>query len=165
MSYINESLSQNEEIFEIYKLHWFSRIPLWIYRTITILFFMPFALMSFQERTQEINDIYPFFLSVTSFFLMISIYEYYRLKSIEYGATNKRTISKTGIISRKTEEMKIGSIETVEINQGIIGRIFGFGTIKITGRGISNLIYKNIDNPMDVKKSIEGIEHIQKVCE
>ncbi len=54
--------------------------------------------------------------------------------------------------------MKISSIETVEIIQGVIDRIFGFGTIKVTGRGISDLIFKNIDNPMDVKKKIESVE-------
>lgn len=54
--------------------------------------------------------------------------------------------------------MKIASIETVEIVQGVFGRIFGYGSIKVTGRGISDLIYKNIDNPMDVKKAIESIE-------
>jgi hypothetical protein len=54
--------------------------------------------------------------------------------------------------------MKISSVETVEIIQGIIGRIFGFGTIKVTGKGISDLIFKNINDPMDVKKKIESVE-------
>jgi uncharacterized membrane protein YdbT with pleckstrin-like domain len=75
---------------------------------------------------------------------------------LEQGVTNKRVILKKGIISRKTEEMKLKSIETFEINQGILGRIFGFATIKITGRGISDLMFKGIDDPMSVKK-IESI--------
>jgi hypothetical protein len=78
------------------------------------------------------------------------------IKFLEQGVTNKRVILKKGIISRKTEEMKLKSIETFEINQGILGRIFGFATIKITGRGISDLMFKGIDDPMSVKK-IESI--------
>jgi uncharacterized membrane protein YdbT with pleckstrin-like domain len=47
--------------------------------------------------------------------------------------------------------------QTVEIIQGVIGRIFGFGTVKVTGRGISDLVFKNISDPMDVKKKIESV--------
>ncbi len=132
MSYIEESLSNGEEIKELFKLHWFSKIPMIIWAILAI----------------------PT-LGIT---LILVIWEYLKLRSIEQGITNKRAILKTGIISRKSEEMKISSIETVEIIQGIIGRVFGFGSIKVTGRGISDLVYKNIDNPMDVKKSIESVE-------
>lgn len=36
--------------------------------------------------------------------------------------------------------------------------MFGFGTVRVTGRGISDLIFQNIDDPMDVKKKIESVE-------
>ncbi|SMN01895.1 hypothetical protein SPONL_197 [uncultured Candidatus Thioglobus sp.] len=54
--------------------------------------------------------------------------------------------------------MRLDAIETVEIKQSIMGRILGFGTIKITGRGISDLVFKNIDNPLEVKKEIESVQ-------
>ena len=132
MAYIEESLSKGEEVHEIYKLHWFSKIPMVIW---IILAIPTFGLT-----------------------LIIAIYEWLRLRSLEQGTTNKRVILKSGIISRKTEEMRIGSIETVEIEQSIFGRIFGFGSVKVTGRGISDVVFSKIDNPMEVKKSIESVE-------
>ncbi len=132
MGYINDSLSNGEEIKALFKLHWFSKIPMIIWIILSI----------------------PTF-GVT---LLLAIWEWLRLRSIEQGVTNKRVIFKKGIVSRKSEEMKISSVETVEIIQGIIGRIFGFGTVKVTGRGISDLIFKNINDPMDVKKKIESVE-------
>jgi len=90
---------------------------------------------------------------------LIALYEFLRLKFMEQGVTNKRVILKAGIISRRTEEMKLASIETVEINQGIWGRIFGFGTVKVTGRGISDVVYKRINDPMAVKRQIESISN------
>ena len=132
MSYIEDSLSDGEEIKELFKLYWFSKIPMIIWVIL--------ALPTF---------------GIT---LLLAIWEFLRLRSIEQGITNKRVILKTGIISRNSEEMKISSIETVEIIQGISGRIFGFGSIKVTGRGISDLVYKNIDSPMEVKKTIESVE-------
>ena len=89
----------------------------------------------------------------------IAIYEWLRLRTIEHGVTNKRVIFKQGIVSRHTEEMKLGSIETVEIDQGVWGRILGFGDIKVTGRGISDVVFRRMADPMDVKRKIEGVSH------
>lgn len=89
----------------------------------------------------------------------LAIYEYLRLKFTEHGVTNKRVIFKTGIISRKTEEMKISSIETVEIDQGVLGRILGYGDVKVTGRGTSDVVFRRIADPMAVKRAIEGISN------
>ena len=89
----------------------------------------------------------------------IAIYEWLRLRTIEHGVTNKRVIFKRGIVSRQTEEMKLGSIETVEIDQGVWGRVFGFGDIKVTGRGISDVVFRKMADPMDVKRRIEGVSH------
>lgn len=133
MSYIEESLSDGERVEGLFKLHWFSWMPMvgWI------------------------------LLGVVTFGLtwLVAIYEFLRLKYMEQGVTNKRVILKRGIISRKTDEMKLASIETVEIDQGVFGRLFGFGDVRVTGRGISDLVYKRIDNPMDVKRRIESVSH------
>ena len=89
----------------------------------------------------------------------IAVYEWLRLRTMEHGVTNKRVIYKRGIVSRHTEEMKLGSIETVEIDQGIWGRILGFGDIHVTGKGISDVQFRRMDNPMEVKRRIEGVSH------
>lgn len=132
MTYIEKSLSKGEKIHEIYKLHWFSKIPMIIW----ILLAIPSIGLT----------------------LILAIYEWLKLRSLEQGSTNKRVIFKSGIVSRKTEEMRIGSIETIEIEQSIFGRIFGFGDLKVTGRGISDVVFNKIDNPLEVKRSIESVD-------
>lgn len=88
-----------------------------------------------------------------------AIYEYLRLRHTEQGVTNKRVVLKTGIISRRSEEMKISSIETVEIDQGILGRILGYGNVRITGRGTSDVLFRSVIDPMAVKRAIESVSH------
>ena len=133
MSYIEESLSAGEKVQALFRFHWFAWVPmvLWL------------------------------LLGLVTFGLtwLIALYEFLRLRFIEQGVTNKRVILKKGIISRKTEEMKITSIETVELNQGVWGRIFGFGTIKVTGRGISDVVFHAVADPMAVKRQIESVSH------
>ena len=133
MSYIEESLSAGEQVEGRFKLHWFAWVPMWIW----IILGIPTLGLTW----------------------LIAIYEFLRLRHIEQGVTNKRVILKKGIISRKTEEMKLTSIETVEIDQGVFGRMFGFGTVKITGRGLSDFVFKGIDDPMSVKRQIESVSN------
>ena len=89
----------------------------------------------------------------------LAIYEYLRVRHTELGVTNKRVISKTGIFSRKSEEMKLTSIETVEIDQSILGRMLGYGNIKVSGRGSSDVLFRNVDDPMGVKRAIESVSN------
>jgi uncharacterized membrane protein YdbT with pleckstrin-like domain len=133
MSYIEDSLSTGEKVEALFRLHWFAWVPMWTWIVLGI--------------------------PTVGLTWFIALYEFLRLRFTEQGVTNKRVISKTGIISRKTEEMKLTSIETVEIDQGVWGRIFGFGTIKVTGRGISDVVYRRIDDPMAVKRQIESISN------
>ena len=133
MSYIEESLSSGETIHKVFQLHWFARVPMYCWLVLGLITF--------------------------GLTWLIALYEYFRLRSIEQGVTNKRVILKTGIISRHTEEMKLSSIETVEIEQSIWGRMFGYGTVKLTGRGISDVKFRNIDDPMYVKREIESVNN------
>ena len=133
MSFIEDSLSTGEHIVARFKLHWSSRIPLVLW----VLLGLPTFGITW----------------------LIAIYEFLRLRAIEQGVTNKRVIFKTGIIGRKSEEMKLTSIETVEIEQGVFGRLFNFGDVKVTGRGISDLVFKRIHDPLAVKRQIESVSH------
>jgi uncharacterized membrane protein YdbT with pleckstrin-like domain len=91
--------------------------------------------------------------------LILAVYEYVRLRCIEQGLTNKRVVFKKGIISRSTEEMKLKSVETVEIEQSVLGRLFGYGDVKVTGRGISDVVFRSIADPILVKKQIESVSN------
>ncbi len=89
----------------------------------------------------------------------VAIYQWLVLRNIEQGVTNKRVIFKKGIVSRSTDEMKLTSIETVEIEQSVMGRMLGYGDVKVTGRGLSDLVFRGIDDPMLVKRQIESVSH------
>ena len=91
--------------------------------------------------------------------LPIALYVFLRLKYQEQGVTNKRVVLKKGIIGRQSEEMKLKSIETVEIDQGVLGRILGFGTVRVTGRGVSDIVFSGVEDPIAVKRAIESINN------
>ena len=75
---------------------------------------------------------------------------------IEYALTTKRVVSKEGVISRNTEEMRLAKAETIEVKQGILGRILGYGTVIVTGTGSSYVAFKTVTDPLKVKRHIDS---------
>jgi uncharacterized membrane protein YdbT with pleckstrin-like domain len=121
MSYIQKTFSNDEELIELFDIHW--------------LFY---------------------FKQILFCWLIIPLWNLVKLNFIENGLTNKRVIYKKGVISRNTEEMRLNKIETVEVKQSILGRILGYGDVKVTGMGNSFVILSRISNPLRVKTTIEN---------
>lgn len=97
--------------------------------------------------------LYLIYWSVLLFFVIKNLITYF---TTEYGITNTRVISKQGLIRRDIEEINLSSIESINVNQSIIGRILNYGTIIVSGRGTSKVIFKDIDNVVEVRKLIKN---------
>lgn len=69
--------------------------------------------------------------------------------------TNKRVISKIGLFRRITDELSLSKVESVKVDQGIIGRIFNFGTVSIIGTGGSRAVMKPIVSPVEFRKIVQ----------
>lgn len=79
----------------------------------------------------------------------------------ELAITNKRVIAKFGLISRTTIEINIQKIESIQVNQGILGRIFNFGSIVVAGAGNPQAPVLGISNPLQFRREfIETQENI-----
>jgi uncharacterized membrane protein YdbT with pleckstrin-like domain len=88
-------------------------------------------------------------------FLSLGIIPMIKRATDEFVITNKRVIVKTGLISRKTLEMNLSKIESVNVDQSVFGRIFGYGTIGIIGTGGTREVFSMIANPMEFRKRFQ----------
>lgn len=77
-----------------------------------------------------------------------------RKVTTEVAVTNKRVIKKTGLIQRLTAEMNMDKVESVDVDQSILGRLLDYGTIVIrgTGSGLEGLRY--IAKPLELRSAI-----------
>jgi uncharacterized membrane protein YdbT with pleckstrin-like domain len=75
----------------------------------------------------------------------------------EFAVTNRRVIVKTGLISRKTLEMNLSKIESVNVDQSIFGRLLGYGTITIIGTGGTRESFPNISEPLLFRKKFQEL--------
>lgn len=74
----------------------------------------------------------------------------------EIAITDRRLIIKRGIISRHVDEMSIDRIEGVVVEQGIMGRIFGYGRIIVRGMGVGAVVLPSMmENPVAFRQAID----------
>ena len=79
------------------------------------------------------------------------------IKTTEFAITNHRVIAKRGFIRRRTIEILLAKVESIGINQNILGRIMNFGSITVVGTGGTKEIFRTIAKPMEVKKKVNKI--------
>jgi uncharacterized membrane protein YdbT with pleckstrin-like domain len=75
----------------------------------------------------------------------------------EFTITNKRVVIKIGLISRKTVELNLSKIESVNVDQTVMGRIFGYGSISIIGIGGTREVFVNIRKPLEFRKKFQEL--------
>ena len=151
MSYIENNLNTGEKINHFTKPSIKPTIILLFIYT-PIVFFLIWQLSNIFELLESTIVKVICLIILIVLYLVVTLIEIY---VTEYAITNKRVISKKGLIVRNVAEMNLGSIEGVNLKQGIFGRIFNFGSINISGRGTSNVEFSEIDKPVEIRKKIK----------
>ena len=146
MSYLQKSLAPGETIVAIFKLHWFMWMRFWLVIALGIIAVVALIVAQIPWAA----------LAVAVLAILVAGYQWLWLRAIEQGVTNRRVVRKTGIVSRTTTELRLASIETVDLRQSFWGRIFGYGNVEITGRGETAMVLGRIAHPVAVKRDIES---------
>ena len=79
---------------------------------------------------------------------------WFHVWTTETDVTNLRVVHKTGFISRKTFEMSLDKVESVDVNQSILGRLFDYGDVTIMGVGEGKETITTIASPLEFRNHI-----------
>ena len=89
-------------------------------------------------------------------FVFISVSGAIIYYTTEFALTNKKVLSKSGLISRSTDELQLKKIEGVDVRQGIVERMLGYGSVVLSGTGSQKVVFAGVDNPLSIKKLIDS---------
>ena len=77
-----------------------------------------------------------------------------RRATTELAVTDHRVIYKSGLLSRHTIEMNRDKVESVDVDQSLLGRVLGYGTVVVRGTGGSLEPIRNIGDPLSFRTHI-----------
>ena len=88
--------------------------------------------------------------------LLLAIAPAIHYASSEFAVTDKRVVAKLGFIERESLETLLSKIEAIGVDQGIGGRMLGYGTITITGTGGTEESFPRIADPLEFRRQIQS---------
>jgi uncharacterized membrane protein YdbT with pleckstrin-like domain len=148
MSYVERVLQPGEQVRYISSIHW---IMYWPGVTVALL---AVAAYWFGE-TRLLPKVWlytAYALALVAVVLLVQ--EWYQWWITEIAVTNRRVIYKRGLIRLQTNEMNMDKVESVQVNQSVLGRMFDFGTVKILGTGEGFEALRTIAGPIKLRNSI-----------
>ena len=90
-------------------------------------------------------------LAVTAFGLALL-----RRDSVEAAITNKRVLIKVGVLQRRTLELFLTQIEGISVEEPLLGKLLGYGTVIVRGTGGTKEAFQKINQPLEFRRQIQG---------
>jgi uncharacterized membrane protein YdbT with pleckstrin-like domain len=150
--YIDDILQPGEKVLYSTNAHWIffgSAILLWILAAVFLAISGMVApgspLMLVCWALAAIVGLVALYKTVTAWF---------HRWTTETDVTSLRVVHKTGFINRKTFEMSLDKIESVDVNQSIAGRILDYGDVTIMGVGKSEEKLDTVTSPIAFRNAI-----------
>jgi uncharacterized membrane protein YdbT with pleckstrin-like domain len=79
-----------------------------------------------------------------------------RSVSSEFAVTNKRVLVKVGLVRRHSLELLLQKVEGIGVDQSLMGRILGYGTITVSGTGGTHEAFQTIANPLEFRRQVQS---------
>lgn len=152
MSYVQKVLQPGERVVYETKLSWAMYIPGMLLLLAALVFF---AITRMLFGPAIWTDIISLILVAIALFLIGQ--EWFERFTTEIAITDRRVIFKRGFIRRDTIEMSVEKVESVDVKQSLLGRLFDFGDITVHGTGTGLAPLRNIDSPLDFRSHITGM--------
>lgn len=143
MSYVDNNLLPNEQVTYWAKLHW-------------VIYALPAAVFAIAILVALVGRgwIAGIALGVIGFVLFLP--PWIRASSSEFAVTNKRVLIKVGLVRRHSLELLLQKVEGIGVDQGILGRILGYGTITVSGVGGTKEAFRMISNPLEFRRQVQA---------
>lgn len=77
-----------------------------------------------------------------------------RRSTVELALTDRRIIAKSGLVARNTVEMNLSKVESLHVNQGLMGRLLGYGDVTVVGTGSSLEPLRGIADPLELRRKL-----------
>jgi len=156
-SYIDQSLGKGETVIARAHFHRLYFAAAWLVLLIPLtLVLAALAQAQAQPDPYTIGALVLFAFGLITFLRMMI-----RQWSTEIGITSHRFVEKYGLLSMRTNEIALPNIEGVRVNQTVLGRLFGYGTVRIEGTGVDSVTTPNIADPVGFVRAIQTAkEHL-----
>src|SRR5579863_4566425 len=158
MSYVEKHLIEGEKIIYETRLHW---VMLIVPILLGVLFGSAgVAMFVLSQRTTGDKSVESqSMMIVGAAFLVIALVFIVRgslvRNATEMTVTNKRVFVKVGLAARRTVELLLSRVESIGVQESVMGRMLGYGTVIVHGTGGTPEIFNRIAHPLEFRTQVQ----------
>jgi uncharacterized membrane protein YdbT with pleckstrin-like domain len=149
--YIDDILQPGEKVLYSTNAHWIFYLPA-IAAWIVAIAFVVLSRMVASDTPMLLC------LSLAAISAIVALYwtarAWFHRWTTETDVTNLRVVHKTGFIKRRTFEMSLDKVESVDVNQSILGRMLNYGNVTVRGVGEGAETITTIAAPLEFRNHI-----------
>jgi uncharacterized membrane protein YdbT with pleckstrin-like domain len=149
--YIDEILQPGEKVLYSTNAHWMFYLPAigaWLIALVLLIL----------SRLTTNDTLVLLCLASAAVIAIVALYltlkAWFHRMTTETDVTNRRVVHKTGFIQRRTFEMALDKVESVDVYQSIMGRILNYGDVTIMGVGEGKETISTIAAPLAFRSAI-----------
>jgi uncharacterized membrane protein YdbT with pleckstrin-like domain len=151
MSYASKHLIPGETLIYQTKLHWV--ILFWhIVFAIVFLVAPAIALLYYQRQRTDVEYAAAILVVIAVIIICVGMI---KRNATEMAVTNKRVLIKQGLTSRRTLELLLQKVESIAVEESLMGRILGYGTVVIRGTGGTPEPFRKMAHPLEFRRHVE----------
>jgi hypothetical protein len=160
MSYIDQSLGDGETVIARAHFSWLYAVRAWMRLLLPLAVLLMLASHAQSRPTPfAANDPYTWLIAAMALATLLGLALFIglmvRRATTEIGVTSHRFVEKYGVFAMRTNEIALPNIEGVRVEQSFLGRIFGYGTVRIEGTGVDSVVTPPIADPVGFVRAIQ----------
>ncbi len=149
MGYVERHLLAGERVVYKTRLHW----VLFVKPALVVL--VGVILMVLLRQVQDPRWLWIFGAAVALIGLVWAFVHYVEVMTSEFAVTTSRLILKVGLISRYTTELLLAKVESIGVQQGLIGRLLNYGDLTVTGTGGAREVFRRVRDPIGFRNHVQ----------
>lgn len=146
MGYVDSQLLPGEAVLHRSKLHW----RIFLFPGVFAALFVIAALAAFLAKLWALGLLS--LLAAAPFVIV----PFAKRASSEFVVTNKRLVVKMGVVSTRTLELLLSKVEAIAVDQGLLGKLLGYGDITVTGSGGTREMFPAIEAPLELRRAVQA---------
>jgi uncharacterized membrane protein YdbT with pleckstrin-like domain len=147
MKYVEEVLQPGETVLFASTIHWLIYAP-------AILLFIAAVVSAFWTAGGSEFVLRGISLVCFAASFLSAARAWFKRWTTEIAVTDRRIIYKRGFIRRHTIEMNMDKVESVDVNQSLLGRVFGYGDVLVRGTGVGFEPLHMIESPIEFRNAV-----------
>jgi uncharacterized membrane protein YdbT with pleckstrin-like domain len=158
MSYVEKHLMDGETVVYVTRLHWIvlaGPLILALLLSVPGIALLVLSGMHAGDTRPATESMLAGGVILTAIALIIFVRGILNRNATEMAVTNKRVVAKVGVAARRTVEMILSRVESIGVEETVVGRMLGYGTVIVRGTGGTPESFDKIAHPLEFRTQVQ----------